>query len=294
MSLRLKPRFSVFQFSVRLRDFRPSVWRRVQLKDCLQVILAAFGFEGEHTFRFSRLLPDCHQDDRRGERLPPETRLSRLVPLDGSELVLRHRFGDVNFWRFTLVYEGCALSAYDTHYPLCLDGERANVPRGMLPFYVDAYLADNASDADWRALHLVRPPGADPAFFNKAGVNRRLHALVLSDDDGAERGEGALRVELTQAEMRVVAEHGSLEPDEARALASGASGNALLVYLPEAMALARNLALAANRVGPGPLQRGLERLAGRFQRHAYAGLEFERDMQRSDKRSCSGEMACRD
>jgi hypothetical protein len=70
MSLRLKSRFSVYQFSVSLRGYRPAIWRRIQVKDCLlldlhQIILAALGFEGEHTFRFSRCLP-CYlnSDDR--------------------------------------------------------------------------------------------------------------------------------------------------------------------------------------------------------------------------------------
>jgi hypothetical protein len=64
--------------------------------------------------------------DDRFQPLPPQTWVSQLVPLDGSELALRYRFGEVNVWRFTLVYEGCMLSTYDTPYQLCLDGERAD------------------------------------------------------------------------------------------------------------------------------------------------------------------------
>lgn len=286
MSLRLKPRFSVYQFSIHLRGFQPTVWRRVQLKDCLLIdlhraILAAFGVEDEHNFRFSRWLGDYLDSGERFQRLPPETWLSQLAPLDGRELVLRHRFGDVNTWRFMLVYEGCVLSAYDTQYPLCVDGERADVPRGMLPFFFDSYLAFNASDADWRALGMERPAAADPARFDLAGVNARLERLGDHGPCHERHSSCSLRVELSQAEMRLVAEHGSLEPDEARSISSGASRDALCVYLPEAMALARNLAVAANRVGPGPLQRGLERLAGRFQRHVYDWLALDREIHKS-------------
>jgi hypothetical protein len=77
MSLRLKPRFSVFQFSVSLRGYRPTIWRRIQVKDCLLLdlhtfILAAFGFEGEHTFRFSRCLPNYLNSDDRFQPLAPQ------------------------------------------------------------------------------------------------------------------------------------------------------------------------------------------------------------------------------
>jgi hypothetical protein len=116
MSLCLKPRFSVYQFSVSLRGYQPAIWRHVQVKDCLlldlhTIILATFGFEGEHTFRFSRRPPNYFNTDDPFQRLPPETWLSQLVPLDGGELALRHRFGDVNVWKFALIYEGCMLSS---------------------------------------------------------------------------------------------------------------------------------------------------------------------------------------
>jgi hypothetical protein len=74
--------------------------------DLHRAILAAFGFEGEYGFRFSRWLSDYSGAGGRFQRLPPEMWISQLAPLNGSELVLRHRFGDVNDWRFTLVYGG--------------------------------------------------------------------------------------------------------------------------------------------------------------------------------------------
>ena len=299
MSLRLKPCFSLFQFSVLLRHIRPTIWRRDQLKDCTlrelhEIILSAFGFEGEHTFRFSRRLPDCldqnsSDGDERPESLAREKWLRQLVPTDGTELNLRYHFGDVNRWYFKLVYEDCVLSAYDTEYPHCVDGERADVPRDMLPMRFDGFLADNSDDTPWRAVHLVRPQAADPAFFNLAAVNTRLHALGLSGRLGIERRDGeVIGVELTEAERRVVFEHGSLEPDECEQLAAHASRGVLWVYLPEALALARHLAQAANGVAAGPLQRCLERLSWRFQRHAYAQLQFERELAWGVKEECSG------
>lgn len=299
MSLRRKPRFSLFQFSILLRHFRPTIWRRVQCKDCTlrelhDIILAAFGFEGEHTFRFSRRQPECFDHtcasgDECRETLVLETWLSQLVPVDGTELNLRYQFGDVNRWYFKLVYEDCLLSAYDTDYPHCVDGERADMPRDMLPMRFDGYLADNADDADWRALGLVRPQASDPAFFSLAAVNTRLHALGLSRHSDVERrGCEVIRVQLTEAERSIVFEHGSLEPDERERLAAHASRGVLRVYLPEALALARHLARAANGVSGGRLQRRLERLSGRFQRHAYAWIQRERELVRSVKEECFG------
>jgi hypothetical protein len=156
MSLHLKPRFSVFQFSViqfsvAPRGNRPTVLRGIQVSDCLlldlhAIILAAFGFEGEHSFRFSRCVPCYLNSDDRFQPLALETWLSQLVPLDGGVLALRHRFGDVNVWKFALIYEGCMLSSYETAYPLCPDGERADIPRGMLPMRFDSYVASHSNE----------------------------------------------------------------------------------------------------------------------------------------------------
>jgi hypothetical protein len=77
-----------------------------------------------------------------------------------------------------------------------------------------------------------------------------LHALGLSEDAGVEpRGCQVIRVEVTQAERQVVVKHGNLESDERDQLASR---GVLWVYLPEALALARNLARAANGVDSDP------------------------------------------
>jgi hypothetical protein len=60
-------RFSVYQLSIGVRGYRPTIWRRVQVKDCLvgelhEIIFAAFGFKGDQSFRFCRVLPNAmHQ-----------------------------------------------------------------------------------------------------------------------------------------------------------------------------------------------------------------------------------------
>ena len=153
---------------------------------------------------------------------------------------------------------------------------------------MDPSPADNA-DAHWRTLHLVRPAAADPAFFNLAAVNTRLRLLGDDNRSGDERrAYDVIRVEITTAERQIVFEHANLARDEREQIAAHATARELPVYLPEALDLARNLAKAANRVGPGPLQRCLERLSGRFQRHAYAWLQLDREITRSVKDDCSG------
>lgn len=84
-----------------MRGFHRATWRRVQARDCIlvdlhRVILAAFGFDGERNFRFSRDLPEYLDTERRFKTLPPEMWISQLAALDGTEVVLRHRFGEVN------------------------------------------------------------------------------------------------------------------------------------------------------------------------------------------------------
>jgi hypothetical protein len=66
-------------------------------------------------------------------------------------------------------------------------------------------------------------------------------------------------VELTGAELQLVSRYGDLAADEGRSIASAAARDALWVYLPEAISLARHLAVAANRIPFGPLQREVEK-----------------------------------
>jgi hypothetical protein len=59
MSARLKSRFTVYQFLVRLRAFKPTIWRRLRVADCTlselhRVIQVSFGIPAAEPFRFVR------------------------------------------------------------------------------------------------------------------------------------------------------------------------------------------------------------------------------------------------
>jgi len=131
---------SVYRFKVSLKNFRPMIWRRIEMKsdatfwDLASAIMDAMGWEGYHLFAFeirqrgSYLIEYVgNPNDDFDEALPAwEIKLSDFFKEKNDKCDFIYDFGDN--WRHTVKLEGIFPAEENTHYPVCLGGKRACPP----------------------------------------------------------------------------------------------------------------------------------------------------------------------
>jgi len=247
MSVRLNSRFTVCQFLVRLRGFKPAIWRRPRVADCTlaelhRVIQACVGIPAVEPFRFAR------RDRRAGTVGVPspclraDLRLSEIVPLDGIDFRLAYEAGGGEPWRCHVAFEGWVISSFDDLYPLCVEGERAGSPNDRWPhssmdaFPVDACPMDpqafgellrNWTGADpWATdRHLAWIP-YDPSAIDLIEINAHLQRLCpqVGRDD---RREPLIRVPLEYDEWLPFWDFAAVDDDERDRLTTTASRGGL-------------------------------------------------------------------
>ncbi len=108
MSARLKSRFTVYQFLVRLRGFKPTIWRRLRVADCTlgelhRVIQACFRIPAAEPFRFVR------RDRRAGKaglRRPCCARATSPIKASGGQKSNRQQTDVAEFVRIPKVAWG--------------------------------------------------------------------------------------------------------------------------------------------------------------------------------------------
>lgn len=287
MSQRLKSRFTVYQFLVRLRGFRPTIWRRLRVADCTldglhDAIQVTFGLPVGEPFEFIRREPEW---DRAGERCrhqPPEAWLSKILPLDGSDFRLWYQAGYGELchgelyhgelchgkrWRYQVEFEGWILSSFDGLYPYCVEGERAGPPNAeMGPGAFRQWLkAWNVPDQWSMDRHLAWTPH-DPAVIELDAINDNLQRLARSkrpDDDW----EPLIRISLTDEEWQLFWDFAPVDDDERDRMMTTSWREAVWLYLPEAVNTARNLIMAANQAESSEARDLLDRLVGRLYRN---------------------------
>jgi hypothetical protein len=125
----------LYQFKITLKDIRPPIWRRIQVKDCTldklhEHIQTAMGWESYYDYRFS-IHGICYGDSQVWQpeyediRDASVVRLSTFVSESGKRFRFeyRHEFGFS--WEHDILFEGCLLANQRACCPVCLDGERA-------------------------------------------------------------------------------------------------------------------------------------------------------------------------
>jgi hypothetical protein len=187
-------RDTLYQFKVTLRGVsNPPVWRRVlvhadaSLGDLHQVIAAAMGWEDSHLHMFSDDstrygTPDADLDLKDED----EFALADVLVEPGDRLRYLYDFGDD--WDHDVKLEKVLPPDADLRaaaVPVCLAGKGACPPEdcGGAWGYADlkATIADPSDEEhegmlEW--LGLEDPSDFDPAAFDLASVNARLHGLV--------------------------------------------------------------------------------------------------------------------
>ncbi len=175
---------AIYQLKITLRDSKPPIWRRVQVKDCTlaelhEIIQVAMGWEFSHLYSFEVDGIDYGDRDMTGEELDMKddrrAKLSRLIPGEKFKFRYTYDFGDN--WQHEILVEKILPADKDSTYPVCLDGKRAGPPEdvGGVWGYMDFIEAMRNPDhpqhdefAEWFEDEF------DPEAFDIDEVNRRL------------------------------------------------------------------------------------------------------------------------
>lgn len=139
---------TVYQFKITLKGIKPTIWRRIQTKDCTldklhEHIQTAMGWTNSHLHQFKiggiifgdpELLYEGWQDET-----PPvnslRIKISKIVPADGKRFRFEYEYDFGDGWEHEVLFEGCLGAERGTRYPLCLEGERACPPEDVGGIY---------------------------------------------------------------------------------------------------------------------------------------------------------------
>jgi Plasmid pRiA4b ORF-3-like protein len=175
---------AVYQLKITLRDVRPPIWRRVQVKDCTlselhEVIQVAMGWEFSHLYSFEVGGVQYGDLDMTGGELDMKddrrAKLSRLVRGEKFKFHYTYDFGDN--WEHEIVVEKILPLEAGKTYPACVDGKRAGPPEdvggawGYMDF-VEA-MRDPKHPRHDEFTEWFEDP-FDPEAFDIDEVNRRL------------------------------------------------------------------------------------------------------------------------
>lgn len=145
---RMKPALSkstteqdgVYQFKITLMKAKPTIWRRIQVKDCTldklhEHIQTSMGWTNSHLHRFKigeQLYGDpmlMEEDfEEFGYNDSTSTNLSGILPKSGQRFQFMYEYDFGDSWEHEVVFEGCPKAEAGRQYPLCLEGERACPP----------------------------------------------------------------------------------------------------------------------------------------------------------------------
>jgi len=171
---------AVYQLKITLKDVKPPVWRRVQVKDCTldklhEHIQTAMGWTNSHMHHFRidgrlygdpRLLAETFGELNYADST--RTRLGDILPEGNGRSRFEYEYDFGDGWRHEVLFEGFPSSGPKAKSPLCLEGERACPPEdcGGPPGYGD-YLAAIADSQDEQHEEMLKWRGPfDPEAFN--------------------------------------------------------------------------------------------------------------------------------
>ena len=149
----------LIQLKVSLLEIRPTIWRRIQIKDCTlsdlhEHIQMAMGWEDCHMHEFiidgERYGTQMSDDFGFGEETKDESRvrLSDFLPKNGKRFRFQYVYDFGDDWRHEILFEGYPPLEKARKYPLCLEGERACPPDDIGGPWGYAEYLDALSDSD--------------------------------------------------------------------------------------------------------------------------------------------------
>ncbi len=133
----------LYQFKITLKDLKPPIWRRIQVKDCTldklhEYIQTAMGWTNSHLHHF-RINGTYYGDPwlieedggERGYVNSTVMRLNAIIPKSGQRFAFEYEYDFGDSWEHEVLYEGCLRADPALQYPLCLEGERACPPEDV-------------------------------------------------------------------------------------------------------------------------------------------------------------------
>jgi hypothetical protein len=133
----------IYQIRITLKDLKPPIWRRIQVKDCTldklhEHIQTSMGWTNSHLHHFqinNKYYGDpwlIEEDGgERGYVNSTVTRLSSVIPKSGQRFAFEYEYDFGDSWMHEILYEGCLRADSAVSYPLCLEGERACPPEDV-------------------------------------------------------------------------------------------------------------------------------------------------------------------
>ena len=132
----------VIQLMVSLLECRPTIWRRIQTKDCTlgdlhEHIQTAMGWQNCHMHDFvieGEIYGTAMADDFDfGEERKDESkvRLSDFLPKSGKRFRFQYVYDHGDDWRHEILFERYPSIEKAKKYPLCVEGERACPPEDI-------------------------------------------------------------------------------------------------------------------------------------------------------------------
>ena len=133
----------LYQFKITLNDYEPTIWRRIQVKNCTldklhERIQTAMGWTNSHLHEFEidgERYGDPELLNYGFEEFPgvhtTVTKISQIVPKDGKRFAFLYQYDFGDSWNHEVLFEGCLRAGSGQRYPLCIEGERACPPEDV-------------------------------------------------------------------------------------------------------------------------------------------------------------------
>lgn len=178
----------LYQFKITLLDFKPLIWRRIQVKSCTldklhEYIQTAMGWTNSHLHQFKisgkrygdpELLDDGFADDSFIDST--SIKLDEVVPKSGKRFKFEYEYDFGDGWRHEIAFEGCLKSEKGMRYPICMEGENACPPEdvGGVYGYAD-YLEAIADPNHEQHEDMIQWGGNfDPTLFDAEKTTNKM------------------------------------------------------------------------------------------------------------------------
>lgn len=178
----------VYQLKVTLKGFRPTIWRRIQVKGDIplgelhMIIQLAMGWTNSHLHHFIigkrphlQFIGSARFDDGLDTADEDEVTISQVLPRAKTKIAYEYDFGDG--WEHEVTLEKIIAAEPGVAYPRCVAGENACPPEdvGGVWGYANFLHALQDPNHDEHDTYVEWIGGAfDPQAFDLAAANRRL------------------------------------------------------------------------------------------------------------------------
>jgi hypothetical protein len=184
----------IYQFKVTLRDVRPPIWRRIQVKNSTldklhEHIQTAMGWTNSHLHQFrindqfyadpalmaeDFVAGDCEDSTA--------TKLGDVLPHEGGPFAFEYDYDFGDSWHHDVDFQGRLLAEPGRRYPLCIDGARACPPEDVggawgYQDFLEA-IADPANERHEELRNWVGGGFEPEAFSAVAATVRMLRGLT--------------------------------------------------------------------------------------------------------------------